>query len=64
MNVNKYNSERYCDPTAYEAISNIIREEKKFASKEPPGGWQQVYICSQRIRFFPDECKEVCKNDE
>ena len=28
MGINKYNSEGYYDPTTYEALSNIEKEEK------------------------------------
>ena len=28
MGINKYNSEGYYDPTVYEALSNIEKEEK------------------------------------
>jgi len=34
--MNKFNSEGYHDPTAYEALSNVRKQEKK----------QLVYICS------------------
>ncbi|WP_241494499.1 hypothetical protein [Bacillus coahuilensis] len=38
MGVNLYNSERYLDPTAYEALTNIEREKKQ---------WRKVvFICS------------------
>ncbi len=39
MSVNLYNSERYVDPTAYEALTNIIEQEKKNNKKI-------VFICS------------------
>ena len=29
MGINKYNSEGYYDPTVYEALSNIEKEEKR-----------------------------------
>lgn len=38
MNANNFNSERYKDQTAGEAISNILRKEKKIR--------KQIYICS------------------
>ena len=41
MNINKFNSEGYVDQTAFEAISNIVQEEKKVLC-----GRRQVYICS------------------
>lgn len=40
MSVNLYNAERYYDPTAYEALTNIEQEAKKTAYKP------LVYICS------------------
>jgi len=40
MSICKYNSERYSDPTAYEALTAIEREAKKSAFKP------LVYICS------------------
>lgn len=43
MGIDKYNSEGYYDPTAYEALTNIQREEKaaKKAAYLP-----LVYVCS------------------
>lgn len=41
MSVNKFNSEGYYDPTAYEALSIIAREAKVLRSFRPI-----VYICS------------------
>ena len=38
MGVNKYNSEKYHDPTAFEALSNIKKEASMFLPL--------VYICS------------------
>lgn len=38
--VNLYNAERYLDPTAYEALTNIEREAKRTAYKP------LVYVCS------------------
>lgn len=40
MSVNLYNAERYLDPTAYEALTNIEREAKRTAYKP------LVFICS------------------
>ena len=40
MSVNKYNGEGYHDPTTYEALTKIDREEKKKAYKP------LVFICS------------------
>lgn len=41
MGVNMYNSEGYYDPTAYEALSNIVKAEKAQRSFRP-----LVYVCS------------------
>lgn len=41
MSINKHNSEGYYDPTAYEAISVIEKEEKALRAFRPI-----VYICS------------------
>lgn len=41
MGVNMRNSEGYYDPTAYEALTNILREAKAVRSFRPV-----VYICS------------------
>lgn len=40
MGVNKYNSEGYYDPTAYEAMTEIVREDKEKAYRP------LVFICS------------------
>ena len=42
MGINKYNSEGYYDPTVYEALSNIEKEEKEARRIYRP----LVYICS------------------
>ena len=42
MGINKYNSEGYYDPTVYEALSNIEKEEKAVRRVYRP----LVYICS------------------
>ena len=42
MGINKYNSEGYYDPTVYEALSNIAKEEKAAKRVYRP----LVYICS------------------
>ena len=42
MGINKYNSEGYYDPTVYEALSNIEKEEKAARRIYRP----LVYICS------------------
>lgn len=41
MKINKFNSEGYNDPTAYEAMSNIEKEERALRAYRPI-----VYICS------------------
>ena len=41
MSINKYNSERYFDPAAYEALSIIEKEERMLRAFRPI-----VYICS------------------
>ena len=42
MGINKYNSEGYYDPTVYEALSNMEKEEKAARRVYRP----LVYICS------------------
>ena len=41
MSIDKFNSERYNDPTAYEAMSHIEKEERALRAFRPI-----VYICS------------------
>lgn len=41
MGISKYNAERYADPTAYEALTNIQKEERDVKAYRPI-----VYICS------------------
>ena len=41
MSIDKYNSERYYDPTAYEALTRIEQESKALRAFRPV-----VYICS------------------
>ena len=41
MGVNRFNSEGYYDPTAYEALTNIVQEAKKKTVYRPI-----IYICS------------------
>ncbi len=41
MGVNKYNSEGYYDPTAYEALSRIVKEARQTHSFRP-----LIYVCS------------------
>ena len=42
MSINKFNSEGYYDPTAYEALTKIEKEAKEAYAFRPI-----VYICSQ-----------------
>ena len=41
MSINKFNSEGYYDPTAYEAMSAVEKEERALRAFRPI-----VYICS------------------
>ena len=41
MSINKFNSEGYYDPTTYEALTNIEKEERALRAFRPI-----VYICS------------------
>lgn len=41
MSINKFNSEGYYDPTAYEALTTVVQEEKAAKAFRP-----LVYICS------------------
>lgn len=41
MSINKFNSEGYYDPTAYEAMTAVEKEEKALRAFRPI-----VYICS------------------
>ena len=43
MSVDKFNSEGYYDPTAYEAMSTVEKEERALRAFRPI-----VYICSPR----------------
>ena len=42
MGVDKYNAEGYYDPTTYEALTNVIREEK---AEQKSAFKPLVYIC-------------------
>ena len=47
MSISKYNSEGYYDPTTYEALKNIEKEELKMAGLYKPDEFRPlVYICS------------------
>ena len=41
MNIDKYNSEGYYDPTSYEAMTNVAKADKQSAFRP------LIYICSQ-----------------
>ena len=43
MSINKYNSEGYYDPTTYEALTNIEKEEK---AEQKSAYLPLVYVCS------------------
>ncbi len=51
MKLNKFNNEGYSDPTAYRALSNIVKEQHQIRSFRP-----LVYICSP---YFGDTSKNV-----
>lgn len=58
MGVNKFNSERYYDPTAYEALTKIETEAKKAAFRPI------VYICSPfsgNTQENMDKAKKYCR---
>ena len=55
MNISKFNAEGYHDPTAYEALTNWAREEKRKTRYHRPtdaattykqNGYPRTYICS------------------
>lgn len=47
MSISKYNSEGYYDPTTYEALKNIEKEERKMVGLYKPDEFRPlVYICS------------------
>lgn len=47
MSISKYNSEGYYDPTTYEALKNIEKEELKMVGLYKPDEFRPlVYICS------------------
>ena len=45
MSISKFNAERYYDPTTYEALKNIEREERIKRKQQRPY-MPKVYICS------------------
>ena len=46
MSISKFNAERYYDPTTYEALTNIEREERLQKRKQQRPYMPKVYICS------------------
>lgn len=59
MGVNKFNSEGYYDPTAYEALSNVVQEAKKKTAYRPI-----IYICSPLsgdIAANQEKARRYCK---
>ena len=58
MSVNKYNSEGYYDPTAYEALTIIDREISQRRYTRPRRYMPKVYICSP---FRGDVANNVIK---
>ncbi|MEG2935552.1 MAG: DUF4406 domain-containing protein, partial [Clostridium sp.] len=44
MGINKYNQEGYKDPTTYEALTNVTKEERRAAIKAVRR--PLVYVCS------------------
>ena len=58
MSVNKYNSEGYYDPTAYEALTIIDREISQSRYTRPRRYMPKVYICSP---FRGDVANNVIK---
>ena len=56
MGVNKYNSEKYHDPTVFEALSNIRKEASRFLPL--------VYICSPysgNVKKNVEAAKQYCR---
>ena len=59
MAISKYNSEGYHDPTTYEALKTVEKEERKTVSLYKPDEFRPlVYICSQ---YRGDTAKNVEK---
>lgn len=58
MSIDKYNSEGYYDPTAYEALTNIQREEK--AAKKT-AYLPLVYVCSPYSRDIKNNVSNAKK---
>lgn len=60
MSINKFNPEGYYDPTSYEALSNITREERAARAAFRP----MVYICSPYsgdIEANTNKAKAFCR---
>lgn len=59
MGVNMYNSEGYYDPTAYEALTNIVREAKAQRTFRPI-----VYVCSPysgQVEQNTENARKYCR---
>ena len=65
MSVNKYNSEGYKDPTTYEALNNIDKQDKAARKVAPfclPENYRPlVYICSPYSRTITKNVKKARK---
>lgn len=73
MGINLYNKEGYVDPTAYEALNNIVHEEKKkikgskcFALKEGKCTALNIKECEncsfyKTIQQAKEECEKALK---
>ena len=59
MNINKFNSEGYYDPTTYEALSSIEKEERSLRAFRPI-----VYICSPyagEVKVNTENARRYCR---
>ena len=56
MSINKFNSEGYYDPTTYEALTNIEKEERALRAFRPI-----VYICSPYAGDVPTNVENARK---
>lgn len=59
MGIDKYNAERYQDPTAYEALTNIQKEERDINAFRPI-----VYVCSPysgNVEKNVDAARKYCR---
>lgn len=66
MKINKFNQERYPDPTCYQALVSIAKQEKeeRARSRYTPGFKPVVYICSPYagdIKTNTDNAKRYCR---